>query len=151
MSPSSGSPSSCSRPRRRARARRPRGSSSRSSRRAAAAPRADRPHGEMALSDDQRALLRLLMAGDTYEHVADVLGTSPSEVRGRAAEAAEVLESDPEPELSPAAVRDRLAELEGGPPPSAAVSPTAAAGGRFAGWRSWIPWIAVGVAVVIAL
>ena len=28
----------------------------------------------MALSEDQRALLRLLLAGDTYEQVADVLG-----------------------------------------------------------------------------
>ena len=80
----------------------------------------------MALSDDQRALLRLLMAGDTYEQVADVLGTSPSEVRRRAAEAAGVLESDPEPELPPAAVRGRLAELEGGPA-EATVRPTAVA------------------------
>jgi hypothetical protein len=104
----------------------------------------------MALSEDQRALLRLLMAGDTYEQVADVLGTSPSEVRGRAAEAADLLESDPEPELPPKAVRDRLAQLEGGPA-GAAVSPTAAAAGRFAGWRRWIPWIAAGVAVAIAL
>ena len=42
----------------------------------------------MALSEDQRALLRLLLAGDTYEHVADVLGSSADEVRGRAHEAA---------------------------------------------------------------
>jgi len=104
----------------------------------------------MALSEDQRALLSLLMAGDTYEQVADVLGTSPSEVRGRAADAAAVLENDPAPELSPGAIRSRLAELEGAQP-RAAVSPTVADGGRFADWRSWIPRIAVGVAVVIAL
>ena len=35
----------------------------------------------MALSEDQRALLRLLLAGDTYERVAEVLGTSAGEVR----------------------------------------------------------------------
>ena len=103
----------------------------------------------MALSEDQLALLRLLMAGDTYEQVADVLGTSPSEVRARAAEAAGALESAPEPELPTAAVRSRLAELEGAP--AGAVTPTAANGGRFAGWRSWIPWIAAAAAVVIAL
>lgn len=67
----------------------------------------------MALSEDQRALLGLLLAGDTYERVADVLGTSVDDVRTRAHDAASSLEADQDPEISPAAVRDRLAVLEG--------------------------------------
>lgn len=104
----------------------------------------------MALSEDQRALLRLLMAGGTYEQVADVLGISPSEIRARAAEAAGDLESTPEPELSTAAVRSRLAELERGPA-AAVTAPLPPAGGRATGLRRWIPWIAAAAAVVIAL
>ena len=38
----------------------------------------------MALSEDQRALLQLLIAGERYEQIADLLGTSPGEVRDRA-------------------------------------------------------------------
>ena len=41
----------------------------------------------MALSEDQQALLRLLDAGDSYEQVAAVLGTTPEDVRRRADEA----------------------------------------------------------------
>jgi hypothetical protein len=41
----------------------------------------------VALSEDQRALLRLLDAGDTPEQVAKVLGTTPEDVRRRAEEA----------------------------------------------------------------
>jgi hypothetical protein len=69
----------------------------------------------MALSEDQRALLRLLLAGDTYERVADVLGTSAEEIRARAHRAADVLEDEGDPELSAEIVRERLAALEGGP------------------------------------
>lgn len=69
----------------------------------------------MALSEDQRALLGLLLAGETYEHVAEVLGTSADEVRSRAHAAADVLEDDPEPDISADAVRDRLATLEDDP------------------------------------
>ena len=67
----------------------------------------------MALSEDQRALLRLLLAGDTYERVAEVLGTSADQVRGRAQEAATVLESEGDPELQADAVSARLETLEG--------------------------------------
>ena len=35
----------------------------------------------MALSEDQRALLRLLLSGDTYGQVADVLGIGADQVR----------------------------------------------------------------------
>ena len=74
----------------------------------------------MALSEDQRALLGLLLSGDSYERVADVLGTSSDEVRGRAHEAARALEAERDPELPARAVRERLAALEGAPAESAA-------------------------------
>jgi hypothetical protein len=41
----------------------------------------------MALSEDQLALLRLLDTGESYEQVAEVLGTTPEDVRRRAEEA----------------------------------------------------------------
>lgn len=78
----------------------------------------------MALTEDQRALLGLLLTGDTYERVAEVLGISPDEVRTRAHQAATALEGEPTPDPSPAAVRERLRILEGGE--GSAVSPTAA-------------------------
>jgi hypothetical protein len=74
----------------------------------------------MALSEDQRALLGLLLAGDTYERVADVVGTSADEVRRRAHDAADELDAQNEPEFPPGAIRERLAALEGAPAPEAA-------------------------------
>jgi hypothetical protein len=78
----------------------------------------------MALTEDQRALLGLLLAGDTYERIAEVLGIRPDEVRTRAHEAASALEEEPKPNPSPEAVRERLRVLERGEGPAA--SPTAA-------------------------
>jgi hypothetical protein len=78
----------------------------------------------MALTEDQRALLGLLLAGDTYERIAEVLGIRPDEVRTRAHEAASALEEEPKPNPSPEAVRERLRVLEGGESPAA--SPPAA-------------------------
>jgi hypothetical protein len=69
----------------------------------------------MALSEDQRALLGLLLAGDTYERVAEVVGTSADEVRNRAHEAANNLEAQNNPEFPPGAVSERLAALDGAP------------------------------------
>jgi len=77
----------------------------------------------MALSEDQRALLGLLLAGDTYERVADLLGTSEGEVQKRAHEAATELEAQHDPEFPPDAVRERLAVLEGDPRAEAATVP----------------------------
>ena len=74
----------------------------------------------MALSEDQRALLGLLLAGDTYERVADVVGTSADEVQMRAHDAANELDAQDDPEFPPGAVRERLAALEGAPAPEAA-------------------------------
>ena len=102
----------------------------------------------MALSDDQLALLRLLLAGDTYEQVAEVLGATPQEVRQRAQRAASHLEGERDPQLQVEQVRARLAELEGGPPTSLAVSPSTAASSRLP--QRWPLWAAVGLVVAVA-
>jgi hypothetical protein len=104
----------------------------------------------MGLSEDQRALLRLLIAGDTYEQVADVLGTSPDMVRTRAREAVESLEREPEPELSTDAVRGRLEALES-PPAETAVAPPSPAAPAGGDRRRWALWLVVGGAALIAL
>jgi hypothetical protein len=102
----------------------------------------------MALSEDQRALLRLLLAGDTYEHVADVLGTSVDQIRRRAQGAATALETEDDPELPAEAVRARLEALEGASestPPSQSVE--AAQDGR----TRLALWIVAGGAVLVLL
>jgi hypothetical protein len=101
----------------------------------------------MALSEDQRALLRLLLAGDTYEQVAGVLGTDEGEVHRRAHEATESLERAPDREFPPEAVRARLEALEappggGGPPPEVSGPAPPAAG------RPLALWLAAGAVVV---
>jgi hypothetical protein len=101
----------------------------------------------MALSDDQVALLGLLLAGDTYERVADVLGTTADEVRQRAHRAASTLETDPTGEFSVEAVNARLAALDGAPAgleaaPARAVDTTQT-------WRRWALPVAGGAAVLI--
>jgi hypothetical protein len=102
----------------------------------------------MALSEDQRALLRLLLSGDTYEQVADVLGIDAGEVRSRANAAAAALEDAPDREFPPDAVTGRLASLEdpsGAHMPQAAATPTA-------GWRrSWALWLLLGAAAVVVV
>jgi hypothetical protein len=104
----------------------------------------------MGLSEDQRALLRLLIAGDTYEQVADVLGTSPDMVRTRAREAVESLEREPDPELSTDAVRGRLDALES-PPTETAVAPPSPAAPAGGDRRRLALWLVVGGAALIAL
>ncbi len=75
----------------------------------------------MALSEDQRALLRLLLDGEDYDSIGDLLGEDPGVVRDRAHLALQ--EAGPvDPELA-GAVRDRLAQLEGTAP---AAGPAAA-------------------------
>jgi hypothetical protein len=102
----------------------------------------------VALSEDQRALLRLLMAGDTYERVAQVLGTSVDDVRRRAHDAAAALEDEPDREMDAEAVRARLEALEGtapgGPPPAAAGQPRADR-------RRLALWIVLGAAALVLL
>jgi hypothetical protein len=102
----------------------------------------------MALSEDQRALLRLLLSGDTYDQVADVLGIDAGEVRSRAHAAAAAVEDAPDREFPPDAVRGRLGSLEdpsGTHIPQAAATP--AAGSR----RSWALWLALGAAAVVVV
>lgn len=102
----------------------------------------------MALSEDQRALLGLLLAGDTYERVAEVLGTSTEEVRGRAHEAATALDEEGDPELPPKAVRERLETLEGAPSPRAgSVGTTPAQDQR----RRLVLWIVAGGGALVVL
>jgi hypothetical protein len=100
----------------------------------------------MALSEDQRALLRLLLAGDTYEQIADVLGIRADEVRIRAHEAAAELEASGEEDFSPSAVRERLDALEGRSVPIG--TPRASTAGR---GRPWVLWLAAGAAAVAAV
>ena len=103
----------------------------------------------MALSEDQRALLRLLLSGDTYEQIADVLGVDDGQVRTRAHEAATALEDAPDPEFPADAVRGRLEALEG-PPGAVEASPPAipASSGRT---RPWALWLVLGAAAVVAV
>lgn len=103
----------------------------------------------MALSEDQRALLRVLLAGDTYERVAQVLGTSPEDVRRRAQDAASALEAGPDTELSADAVRGRLAALEGASAGEPAIAPAAASRGDPRRLALWI--VAGGAALVVAV
>ncbi len=102
----------------------------------------------MALSEDQRALLRLLLSGDTYEQVADVLGIGVDEVRARAQEAAAVLEKGDEAEFDSGAVRRRLDALEGasGAEPVVHDAPAPRGSGR-----PWGLWLALGAAAVVAI
>jgi hypothetical protein len=102
----------------------------------------------MALSEDQRALLRLLLAGDTYEEVAGVLGIGAEEVRARAHEAAAALRHGPDPELSADAVEERLAVIEGRQPaPVPAPRSPAAAPDR----RRLVPWFGLGAVALVAV
>jgi hypothetical protein len=103
----------------------------------------------MALSEDQRALLRLLLSGDTYEQVADVLGIEAGEVRTRAHEAARALEESLDREFHPEAVRARLEALEGRS--EATEAPSDAVAARGGTGRSWALWLAIGAVAVAAI
>jgi hypothetical protein len=102
----------------------------------------------MALSEDQRALLGLLLAGDTYERVAQVVGTSADDVRERAHQAANALEAVNDPELPVGAVRGRLAALEGSPEAEPDLTPETP---RQADRRRLGLWIVLGGAAIVVL
>jgi hypothetical protein len=99
----------------------------------------------MALSEDQIALLRLLLAGETYERVAAVLGTEPDEVKARAHDAAATLDEEPSGEFQLETVRARLDALEGAPPLPEAHAPGAPARSR----SRWVLQLAGAAAVVV--
>jgi hypothetical protein len=105
----------------------------------------------MAMSDDQIALLRLLLAGDTYRGVAEVLGTSADEVKQRAHHAAAALEVEPMEEFSRAAVNERLAALDGAPATGTSAEMPASAAGAARPLLRWALWLAGGAAVVILI
>jgi hypothetical protein len=96
----------------------------------------------MALSEDHRALLELLLAGDTYEQVAELLGESAGNVRAKAHEAADALEGAPDGDLSPQAVKARLSALEGSHEGVAPPAPPSTG-------RNWALWLIGGAAVLI--
>jgi hypothetical protein len=100
----------------------------------------------MALSEDQRALLQLLLAGDSYEQVAGLLGTGAEEVRARAHEAASALEAAPRDDISPEAVRARLTALDGSQGPPRVPAPAVA---QSLPRRRWALWLALGGAAVV--
>jgi hypothetical protein len=85
------------------------------------------------------------MAGDTYERLADVLGTSAEEVKGRAHAAAAALEAGPRAEFPVEAINARLAALEGTAMPTPLTSPPTRPG------RRWALWAAGGGALLILL
>ena len=68
----------------------------------------------MALSEDQRALLRLLLDGEDYESIGALLGEDPAVVRDRAHGALAASGAEDPPLAT--AVRDRIADLDGTPP-----------------------------------
>jgi hypothetical protein len=100
----------------------------------------------MALSEDQAALLGLLLSGETYERVADLLGTDTGEVKRRAHEAAAALEREPTRQFAPEAVNARLAVLEGAPDAPVA---TPVSSPSVAGRRAF--WLAGGAAALVIL
>jgi hypothetical protein len=102
----------------------------------------------MALSEDQRALLGLLLAGDTYERVGDLLGTSPDDVRRRAHQAADALAGGNDPRLSSEAVRARLEALEGGAGEQQLEAAPASSDDER---RRTLLWIVAGGAVLVAV
>jgi hypothetical protein len=103
----------------------------------------------MALSEDQRALLRLLLSGDTYEQVADVLGIGADEVRNRARDAAAALDETPDREFPPEAVSARLEALEGAS--GAAEAPAPVGPSPSGNGKPWALWLAAGAVVVAAI
>lgn len=106
----------------------------------------------MPLSQDQRALLRLLLAGDTYEQIAGVLGASPSEVRSRANEAVGLMEEETLDGRSEEEVRARLRELNGlSSIGTASSSPPEPSGRRQVPPALWLTFAAAVVVLVVVL
>jgi hypothetical protein len=99
----------------------------------------------MPLSSDQRALLRLLLDGEDYVAIAELVGDDSDAVRKRAHEALRAAEES-EPALA-APVRDRLAQLEGSAPPPAPAGTPRSGGRRLA---FWLP-LAIGAVAVAAI
>ena len=94
----------------------------------------------MAVGDDQRALLRLLVSGEDYESIAGLMGVSASEVRRRA-HAAIADTGSLDSELAEAS-RRRIAELDGQPQAEVAAAPSP-------GRRRMPVWAPIGAGAVI--
>jgi hypothetical protein len=103
----------------------------------------------MPLSEDQRALLRLLLAGDDYAQIAEVLGTSPADVRAQANRAVTEMGGETLDGRSEDEIRGRLRELDGAPEPRSGLA-------ELAGRRQGVPralWLALagGLIVLVAV
>jgi Anti-sigma-K factor rskA len=101
----------------------------------------------MSLTEDQRALLRLLLAGDGYAQIAEVMGTSSAEVRARAYEAADRMSPETLDGRTVEDVRDRLFSLNGLDSAAEVASPAS----REAAPRHYprALWLAVAAAAVV--
>lgn len=99
----------------------------------------------MALSEDQRALLRLLLEGEDYESIATLLGEEPGAIRERAHEALRAI--DPGDAALANAVRDRVAMLDGAEPE---VAPSFASRRPRRALAIWLP-LAVATAALAAI
>lgn len=105
----------------------------------------------MPLTQDQRALLRLLLAGDNYEQIAAVLGASPTELQARAHEAAGSMEEETLDGRSEKDVRERLRTLDGASSTVDAPGPERPFQRRRAVPRALWPAVAAAVVVVVAV
>ena len=104
----------------------------------------------MPVSEDQRALLRLLVDGADYDELSGLLGTTPDEVAARARKATDELKRDDgDQELAEAAER-RLSQLEGREPAAAPFQAPAGASRRF-GPVAWLLIAGGVIAVVVVL
>src|SRR4029078_10321572 len=98
----------------------------------------------MPVSEDQRALLRLLVDGADYEELSGLLGTTQDDVAARAREATEELKrNDGDRELAEAAER-RLGQLEGEEHSAAVFQPPTGTSRRFGP----VSWLLIGGAVI---
>src|SRR5262249_54237773 len=102
----------------------------------------------MPVTEDQRALLRLLIDGSDYAEIAGLLGVGEPEVRVRAAKALEDLEREGGDTDLATSARARITQLEGAGP---ATSVPAQAPARRLRRLGPAAWLLLGGAVALAV
>lgn len=108
----------------------------------------------MPVTEDQRALLRLLIDGSDYTEIAELLGVSASEVRSRAAEALAGVEREGADSELAAAAKARIGQLESGEPGRPVQAPAASRGPRRFGPSTWLligGVVALAVVLIVVL